>query len=334
MICGSGGSKSRLALAGAEPAGQMRDEKEHAVVAHFQVKMCKAHQARTTFWSCDVEKVHPVATRSTFQSQNVQNTPAFSNHFWKFAMSKKCTPLWREAHFEVKMYKTHQVRTTFGSWDVEKCTPLWREAHYLDVQMSFRVAGARDCAPCQKWAKRVGFVAFPKMMAGVEPLKKICKDAFSVAGAAVRRSGRWFPQRGCILEHQIPRFAEMILHDRCSTSYDPVSLSCGRRSNLDRWSRKIAKHIGTRPSALHSTFHFWRKSRRMASFLMLSTLKKMRKSRRIASFLTLSSAKIEEVSLNFCESQNALVRGRQLCTQLSIFEGSLAEWLHFWCCQL
>ena len=33
---------------------------------------------------------------------------------------KKCTPLWREAHFQVKMYKTHQVRTTFGSWDVEK----------------------------------------------------------------------------------------------------------------------------------------------------------------------------------------------------------------------
>ena len=33
---------------------------------------------------------------------------------------KNCTPLWREAHFEVKMYKTHQLRTTFGSWDVEK----------------------------------------------------------------------------------------------------------------------------------------------------------------------------------------------------------------------
>ena len=32
---------------------------------------------------------------------------------------KNCTPLWREAHFEVKMCKTHQVRTTFGSWDVE-----------------------------------------------------------------------------------------------------------------------------------------------------------------------------------------------------------------------
>ena len=30
-------------------------------------------------------------------------------------MSKKCTSLWREAHFEVKMSKTHQFRTTFGS---------------------------------------------------------------------------------------------------------------------------------------------------------------------------------------------------------------------------
>ena len=35
-------------------------------------------------------------------------------------MSKKCTPLWREAHFQVKMYKAHHVWTTFGSWDVEK----------------------------------------------------------------------------------------------------------------------------------------------------------------------------------------------------------------------
>ena len=52
LICGSGGSKSRLAkAAGAEPSGQMGDEKLHAVVA-----------------------------RSTFRSQNVQTTPA-SGHF-------------------------------------------------------------------------------------------------------------------------------------------------------------------------------------------------------------------------------------------------------------
>ena len=122
MICGSGRSKSRLPkVAGAEPAGQMRDEKVYTVVA-----------------------------RSTFQSQNVQNTPA-PDHFWKLrcrksarccgakhiskskcikhtmlgpllevAMSKQCTPLWREAHFEVNMCKTPHVRTTFGSSDIEK----------------------------------------------------------------------------------------------------------------------------------------------------------------------------------------------------------------------
>ena len=80
MICGSGGSKSRLAkAAAAEPSGQMRDEKLQAIVA-----------------------------RSTFPSQNVQNTTC-SEHFWKLPcqcakhltvgpllevdMSKKWTPL-------------------------------------------------------------------------------------------------------------------------------------------------------------------------------------------------------------------------------------------------
>ena len=132
--------------------------------AHLQVKMLKTLDVRTTFGSCDVEKVHAVVARSTFPSQNVQNTP-MSDHFWKLRcrksarrcgakhiskskctkhtnvgpllevpMSKKCTPLWREAHFQVKMHKTHHVRTTFGGSDVEKvskkCTPLWREAHF------------------------------------------------------------------------------------------------------------------------------------------------------------------------------------------------------------
>ena len=85
MICGSGESTSRLAkAAGAEPARQMRDEKLHAGVA-----------------------------RSTFPSQNVQNTSA-PDHFWKLRCRKSARRC-GEAHFEVKMYKTHQRRTTFGS---------------------------------------------------------------------------------------------------------------------------------------------------------------------------------------------------------------------------
>ena len=93
--------------------------------------------------------------RSTFGSQNVQNTSA-SDDFWKLrcrksarhcgakhiskskctkhtivgpllevAMSKKCTPLWREAHFQVKMYSFGPLSEVEMS---KKCTPLWREA--------------------------------------------------------------------------------------------------------------------------------------------------------------------------------------------------------------
>ena len=91
--------------------------------------------------------------------------------------------------------------------------------------MSFCVAGAKDCAPCQKRAKREGFAAFPETMAGVGHLKRIFKDAFRVAGAVQKTcssemfggQGAHFLRGGCILEYQIFRFAEMILRDRCST---------------------------------------------------------------------------------------------------------------------
>jgi len=50
--------------------------------AHFEVKMYKTHHFwTTTFGSCDVEKVHAVVARSTFPSQNVQNTTC-SRRFW------------------------------------------------------------------------------------------------------------------------------------------------------------------------------------------------------------------------------------------------------------
>ena len=162
MICGSGGSKSRLAkAAGADPAGQMRDEKVHAVVArstfpsqnvqntpgsdHFWKLRCRKSARRCGAKHISKSKctkhtilgplLHAVVARSTFPSQNVQNTPG-SDHFLKLrcrksarrcgakhmskskctkhlsvgpllevAMSKKCTPLWREAHFQVKSVK-------------------------------------------------------------------------------------------------------------------------------------------------------------------------------------------------------------------------------------
>ena len=83
--------------------------------AHFEVKMFKTQQVRATFGSWDVEKVHAVVARSTFRSQNAKKHYMFGP-LLEVAMSKKCTPLWREAHFE--KLKTRWIRTTFGRSDV------------------------------------------------------------------------------------------------------------------------------------------------------------------------------------------------------------------------
>ena len=104
--------------------------------AHFEVKMNKTHDARTTFGSCDVEKVHAVVARSTCRSQNEQNTRC-SDHFWKLRCRKSAS--------------------CCGAKHISKskCTKHTSVGPLLDVQSSFRVAGARDCGPWQKQNVRV-----------------------------------------------------------------------------------------------------------------------------------------------------------------------------------
>ena len=99
--------------------------------AHFQVKMYKTPQLR----SCDVEKVHAVVARSTFRSQNVKST--MLGTLLKLAMSKKCTPLWREAHFEVKIYKTHRARTTFWKLRCRKSARRCGAKHFWTFRCRF-----------------------------------------------------------------------------------------------------------------------------------------------------------------------------------------------------
>ena len=75
------GSKMCYLLRGSDHFWKLRCWKS-AQRCDFKVKMYKTHHGRTTFGSWDVAKVHAVVARSTFRSQNVQNTP-FSDHFWK-----------------------------------------------------------------------------------------------------------------------------------------------------------------------------------------------------------------------------------------------------------
>ena len=214
---------------------------------HFQVKMYKAHQntsASDHFWKLRCRKSACRCGAKHISKSKCTKHTRFGP-LLEVEMSKKCAPLWREAHFEVKMLKALAVRTAFGRSDV--------------VLRGRRGTFEEDLHRC--------------IFRG----RHSTQDMFM---RDVRRSGRWFPERGCILEHQICRFAKMILRDRCNTSYDLASIFRGRRSTLDRWSGKIAKRIGTRLSVMHSPFHFWRKSRRIVLFLMLS------------------NSKIEEVSQN------------------------------------
>ena len=126
MICGSGGSKSRLAkAAGAEPAGHRSDEKLHAVVARstFPSQNVQNTRVRTTFGSCDVEKVHAVVARSTFRSENVQNTP-FSDHFWKLRCRKSARRCGAKHILKSKCTKHLSVGRLLEVAMSKKCTPL------------------------------------------------------------------------------------------------------------------------------------------------------------------------------------------------------------------
>ena len=287
MICGSGGSKSRLAkAAGAEPSGQMRDEKLHGLVAQstFQSQKSKKHFTFGPLLEVDMsEKMHAIVARSTFPNQNVQNTPG-PDHFWKLRCRKSARRCGAK-HISKSKRAEH---TRFGARcrkSARRCggkhfpTQNVKSTTCSDHSWRFCMTGARDSAPCQKWAKREGFVAFPNTMASVGHLKRIGKDAVHVAGAI---------QKTCSTE----------MSGGCGADFlRGVAFWSIRSSGLLRW-------FCVTGAALRMTWH---------RFFVAS-----------AALWTDGAEK----------SQNAFLRGRQLCTQLSIFKGSLAELLCFWCCQL
>ena len=120
---------------------QRKSEKKEDAGAQKGSKVanrCVSPMICGSFGNRDVEKVHAVVARSTCRSQNVQNTPV-SKHFWKLRCQKSARGCGAKHISKSKVLKTDGLG------------PL------LDVQMSFGVAGARDCVHSQKWAKREGF---------------------------------------------------------------------------------------------------------------------------------------------------------------------------------
>ena len=97
------------------------------------------------------EKLHAVVARSTFPSQNVQKDTSLGQ-LLEVEMSKMCTPLWREAHVEVKMYKTPQLRSAFRSCNGEKL-------HAVVARSTFRSQNVQNIPRTDHfWRFRARFV--------------------------------------------------------------------------------------------------------------------------------------------------------------------------------
>ena len=145
--------------------------------AHLQVKMHKTPHCRSHFGSSDVQKWHAAVARSTFASQNAENT-TLSEPFWKFRCSKMargcgakhiCKSKCRKHHIvgailEVPMFKNGQkwhaavARSIFLSQNVEKLTGT---DHFLEVSCqknALRCGAKRICRSI--WSKHLRFAAF------------------------------------------------------------------------------------------------------------------------------------------------------------------------------
>ena len=98
---------------------------------------------------------------------------------------KNCTPLWREARFQVKMDNTHtdHAWSTFGSWDVEK-------VHAVVARSTFRNQNVKNNPGpdyfrklrCLKSARRCGAKHISKWTYTIIYTKSFCKiqqDSFA-----------------------------------------------------------------------------------------------------------------------------------------------------------
>ena len=228
--------------------------------------------------------------------------------FLEVEMSKKCTRLWCEAHFEGKMYKTPHVRTTF-----------WRSDAVLRVRH-------KGLCTLSKVSKTWGYCGIFKNdgRRGTfeeDPQRFISRGRRSMFIRDVKRSGRWVPERGCILEHQIFRFAKMIRWFcvtgaalRMTWPHFFVAGAILQTDGLEKSQNALAR--GQQLCAQLCIFEgrlvelprFWCRQ-----------LRKMRKLCRIFSFLTLSSSKSKELSQNCCifDVVNEVQKLRKSCRIVS-----------------
>ena len=116
-------STSRLAkAAGAEPSGEMREEKLHAVVARstFGCQNSKSTTGSDHFWMLTCRKSACRCGAKHISKSKCAKRLCLGT-LLEVEMLKKWTALWNEALLEVKMLKAPHAQTIFGRWSVVLC---------------------------------------------------------------------------------------------------------------------------------------------------------------------------------------------------------------------
>ena len=113
--------------------------------AYFQVKMYKTHHFQTTFGRSVAEKLHAILAQSTCL-KTVDLGPLLEDQMWKNG-----TPLWREAHFQVEINKSHHSPSTLEDQMPEAHVQInllnnKGSDHFLDVESAHGVV-ARSAFP-------------------------------------------------------------------------------------------------------------------------------------------------------------------------------------------
>ena len=265
-----------------------------------------------------------------------------SGRFWlEVEMLRKCTPLLREAHVQLKMHKALPRRSTFWSWAVEKVhTIVARSACQVKMLKAPHVWTTFGRSGVVSQGRRNGFCTLSKVSKTwrfrrsfnnvgrsgtfeADLRRCISRGRRSTRDTGVRdirRSRCWVPERGCFWSIG----SSGLLRWFCVTGaalYDLASLSSWQAPYFRqmRWKHrkthwhKLCAQLSIFKGSLEELLCFW-------YCQQLSTSKKMKKS---VSLFTLSSSIIEEVARS--------------CFILDVFKfkkwGSLEELLRFQTCR-
>ena len=238
-------------------------------------------------------------------------------------LDKICTTPARETDLEVKIVKNWRSRDVL---EVQKVLFAWQAQGFRQVAKYMAGAGVRE--GCKNVGRPGGFE---------EGLKR-CVSRGRRSDFALCDVDVWSLRRK--IRGRVANVTEVLL---CSDHFawqlqEFVCLGstfCGRRSTFEASAKKSLKRIGILRSSVWSTCHFWRKSRKNASFLSFkaSFLKEVSHK---SFFFDLQTFICEgSLAQSFWSSKLQFSRKSRrnalfVIFKASCFQGSLAQKLRFW----